>query len=117
MAAAPDPTSTRSGGPTTPRPRRRPLGRDYGGDPRSAELAESIAGHQRVISEHEGAMLREIAEFAGAEAWRGDGSLSMADWLVARLHVSRSRARRLVEASEKAERLPALSRSPLRRAA
>ena len=53
-------------------------------------------------------MLHEIAEFAGAEAWRGDGSLSMADWLVARLHVSGSRARRLVEAAEKVERLPAL---------
>ena len=92
----------------TKQPGTRPLGRDYGGDPRAALLAESIAGHQRVISEHEGAMLHEIAEFAGAEAWRGDGSLSMADWLVARLHVSGSRARRLVEAAEKVERLPAL---------
>ena len=92
----------------TKQPGTRPLGRDYGGDPRAALLAESIAGHQHVISEHEGAMLHEIAEFAGAEAWRGDGSLSMADWLVARLHVSGSRARRLVEAAEKVERLPAL---------
>ncbi len=121
MAAAPDPSSTATGGPTsatatkststtaTKHPRTRPLARDHGGGPRAAQLAESIAGHQRVISEHEGAMLREIAEFAGAEAWRGDGSLSMADWLVARLHVSGSRARRLVEAAERAERLPALS--------
>lgn len=54
-------------------------------------------------------MLSEIAEFDQAEAWRGDGSLSMADWLVARCHVSRSRARRLVEAAEKVEKLPALS--------
>ncbi len=103
-ASAPGP----SGGPTSPR-RSRPLCRDYGGDPRSAELADSIAGHQRVISEHEGAMLREIAEFAGAETWRGDGSLSMPDWLVAHCHVSRSRARTLVEAAEKVGELPALS--------
>ena len=52
----------RTGGATTSR-RTRPLSRDYGGDPRSAELAESIGRHQRVISEHEGAMLRDIAEF------------------------------------------------------
>ena len=41
--------------------RPRPLSRDYGKDARSAELAESMASHQRVISEHEGAMLRDIA--------------------------------------------------------
>jgi hypothetical protein len=102
--AASDSAPAPSGG-----PRRRPLSRDYGGDPRSAALAESIAGHQRVISEHEGAMLREIAEFARRESWRGDGALSMPDWLVARCRMSRSRARRLVEAAEKVERLPALS--------
>jgi hypothetical protein len=87
----------------------RPLCRDYGGDPRSAELAESIAGHVRVISEHEGAMLREVAEFDRAEAWRGDGSLSMRDWLVAHCHVSRSRARILVESARRTADLPALS--------
>ena len=100
-----------SGGPTPGRRSRsgRPLCRDYGGDPRSAELAESIARHQRVISEHEGAMLRAIAEFAGVEAWRGDGSLSMPDWLVAHCRVSRSRARKLVEAAERVDVLPALT--------
>ena len=54
-------------------------------------------------------MLREIAEFAGAEAWRGDGSLSMPDWLVAHCHVSRSRARKLSEAAARVGELPALS--------
>ena len=54
-------------------------------------------------------MLAEIAEFAGTEAWRGDGSLSMPDWLVAHCHVSRSRARKLVEAAERVGELPALS--------
>jgi Domain of unknown function (DUF222) len=72
-------------------------------------LAESIGRHQRVISEHEGAMLGDIAEFDRAEAWRGDGALSMRDWLVAHCHVSRARARTLVEAAGKAKDLPALS--------
>jgi hypothetical protein len=72
-------------------------------------LAESIERHQRVISEHEGAMLREIAEFDRTEAWRGDGSLSMRDWLVARLHVSRARSRTLVDAASKVHELPALA--------
>jgi len=72
-------------------------------------LAESIGRHQRVISEHEGAMLGDIAEFDRTEAWRGDGSLSMRDWLVAHCRVSRARARTLVEAAAKAHDLPALS--------
>ena len=94
--------SRRSGG-------ARPLCRDYGADARSAELASSIAGHVRVISEHEGAMLREIAEFDRTEAWRGDGALSMRDWLVAHCQLSRSRARTLVESARRGEDLPALS--------
>jgi hypothetical protein len=103
--------SARPAGPggATPSRRTRPLSRDYGNDARSAELAESIGGHQRVISEHEGAMLGDIAEFDRTEAWRGDGSLSMRDWLVARCHISRSHARTLVEASKKVKDLPALS--------
>jgi hypothetical protein len=54
-------------------------------------------------------MLGDIAEFDRAEAWRGDGALSMRDWLVARCHVSRARARTLVEAAGKIKDLPALS--------
>lgn len=54
-------------------------------------------------------MVREIAEFNGAESWRADGTLSMRDWLVARLHVSAARARRLVEAADHLPRFPALS--------
>ena len=68
-----------------------------------------MARHQRVISEHEGALVLEIAEFNGAECWRADAALSMTDWLVARLHVSHARARRLVEAAERLPLLPALS--------
>src|SRR5258708_39460684 len=106
--AAPAPQSARSGGPASAR-RTRPLSRDYGGDARSGELAESIGHHQRVISEHEGAMLRDIAEFDRKEAWRGDGALSMRDWLVARCRGSRGRARMLVDSAGKVEDLPALS--------
>jgi hypothetical protein len=109
-SAAPSVRPARPGG-ATPSRRTRPLSRDYGSDARSAELAESIGGHQRIISEHEGAMLRDIAEFDRTEAWRGDGSLSMRDWLVARCHISRARARTLVEASKRVEDLPALSRA------
>jgi hypothetical protein len=98
----------RSGG-AAPSRRTRPLSRDYGKDARSAELAESIGRHQRVISEHEAAMLDDIAEFDRTEAWRGDGALSMRDWLVAGCHISRARARTLVDAAAKKKDLPALS--------
>jgi hypothetical protein len=54
-------------------------------------------------------MLLDIAEFDHAEAWRGDGALSMRDWLIAHCHVSRARARTLVESAAKAIDLPALS--------
>ena len=83
--------------------------RDFVGDARAAELAESIAAHQQAISEHEGAMVQEIAEFNAAESWRADGALSMGDWLVARLRVSGARARRLVDAAAYLPQLPALS--------
>jgi len=54
-------------------------------------------------------MLLDIAEFDQKEAWRGDGSLSMRDWLIAQCHVSRARARTLVESAARAKDLPALS--------
>jgi len=88
--------------------RGRPLCRDFVGDGRATKLAESIAAHQQAISAHEGAMVREIAEFDGAESWRADGTLSMGDWLVARLHLSGARARRLVDAANRLPLLPAL---------
>jgi hypothetical protein len=54
-------------------------------------------------------MLLAIAEFDSKEAWRGDGALSMRDWLTAQCHVSRARARTLVESAAKARDLPALA--------
>jgi hypothetical protein len=88
--------------------RTRPLCRDHGGDPRSLELAASIERRQRTISEQEAAMIAEIAEYNANEAWRGDGSLSMRDWLVARCHTSPGRARTLVAAAEALGELPRL---------
>ena len=94
-----------NGGPAM---RTRPLCRDYGGDPRSLELAASIEAHQRAISQHEGAMLAEIAEFDRSEAWRGDGAFSMGAWLTARCHVGAGRSRTLVETAAKVDVLPRL---------
>src|SRR6202012_653745 len=51
----------------------------------------------------------DIAEFDRSEAWRGDGALSMRDWLVASCHISRARARTLVDAASREKELPALS--------
>jgi hypothetical protein len=92
----------------SPGPRTRPLCRDHGGDARSLELAASIERHQQEISRHEGAMLAEIAEYDRAEAWRGDGALSMQSWLTARCHVGSARARTLVAVAGKLDELPLL---------
>jgi hypothetical protein len=92
-----------------PRFRSRPLSRDCGGDARSAALAESMVAHQRAISAHHHAMLADIAEFSGTEAYRGDGALSMAAWLTDRCRVSAAQARTLVAVAEKMEELPQLS--------
>jgi uncharacterized membrane protein YgcG len=89
--------------------RTRPLSRDCGGDARSAALAESMVAHQRAISEHHGAMVSEIAEFCAAEAFRGDGALSMAAWLSDRCQLSAASARTLVVTAEKLGELPVLS--------
>ena len=89
--------------------RSRPLSRDRGGDERSAALADSMQAHQRAISAHHHGMLVDIAEFSHAEAFRGDGALSMAAWLTGRCHVSGAQARTLVAAAEKVGELPRLS--------
>jgi Domain of unknown function (DUF222) len=88
--------------------RRRPVARNYGRDERSLNLAASIEAHQREVSAHEAALIAEIAEFDAAEAWRGDGALSMRDWLVARCHVGSGRARTLVEAAAASAKHPRL---------
>ena len=69
------PPGTAHAPPRLTRLRTRPLSRDRGGDARSAALAESMEAHQRAISVHQDAMLRDIAEFSRTEAFRGDGAL------------------------------------------
>jgi Domain of unknown function (DUF222) len=90
------------------RPKHRPLARDHGGDARSHELVDALKVHQRSVSEHDGSILRAIHEFDRAEAWRGDGALSMKDWLVGHLRVGGGRAHTLVAASKHVEELPLL---------
>ena len=89
--------------------RARPKSRDFGGDPRSLELAHSIVARHEVISTNEGAMLREIAEYDRAEAWRGEGFLSMEAWLAGRCRISAGRARTLVSTARRTEDLPAMA--------
>jgi hypothetical protein len=72
-------------------------------------LAESLVAHQRAISVHQGAMVREIAEFSSSEAFRGDGAFSMAAWLTERCRVSAGLANTLVVTAEKLGGLPRLA--------
>jgi uncharacterized membrane protein YgcG len=67
-----------------------------------------MVAHQRAISVHQGAMVGEIAEFCAAEAFGGDGALSMAAWLSDRCRLSAASARTLVAAAEKLAGLPRL---------
>ncbi len=54
-------------------------------------------------------MLREIAEYDRAEAWRGEGFLSMEAWLAGRCRISAGRARTLVSTARRTEDLPAMA--------
>jgi Domain of unknown function (DUF222) len=89
--------------------RSRPLCRDHGVDARSQELAANMERRQREVTRLEAVMIAEVGEFDGAQAWRGDGALSMVSWLVARTHVGAARARLLVEAGAALGQLPKLS--------
>jgi hypothetical protein len=72
-------------------------------------LAGSIVERHQVISSNEGAMLREIAEFDRAESWRGEGFLSMRDWLVGRCRMGEARAKTLVTTAKRTEKLPVMA--------
>ncbi len=54
-------------------------------------------------------MLREIAEYDKGESWRGEGFLSMEDWLIGRCRMGHARARTLVSVARRTEHLPVLS--------
>jgi HNH endonuclease len=86
--------------------RRRPPCRDSGGDERSLELAERIADKSRSISALQQELLSDVAEFDRAEAWRGDGAVSMVAWLTERCAVSGATAKLWAQTAAKLESLP-----------
>ena len=53
--------------------------------------------------------LADIAEFDRAEAWRGDGSVSMVAWVTGQCGVSTSTARQWVRSAANLESLPCLA--------
>jgi len=89
--------------------RRRPPCRNFGGDARSQELALRIVGRSRQISALHREQLADIAEFDRAEAWRGDGSVSMVAWVTGQCGVSTSTARQWVRSAANLESLPCLA--------
>jgi hypothetical protein len=89
--------------------RRRPPCRNFGGDPRSQELAERIVGRAARISTLHREQLSDIAEFDRMESWRGDGAVSMIAWVTAQCGVSTSTARQWVRSATNLESLPCLA--------
>jgi len=89
--------------------RRRPPCRDSGGDERSKELALRIHERSRAISSLQQELFADVAEFDKAEAWRGDGAVSMATWLTERCGVSSATARLWTQTAAKLESLPHLT--------
>jgi hypothetical protein len=68
-----------------------------------------MAAHGRAISASHRALLGEIAEFDRAEAWRGDGAVSMAAWLTERCGVSGATAGIFVRTAARLSSLPHLA--------
>ena len=89
--------------------RRRPPCRNFGGDPRSQELAGRIVERSARISALLREQLSDIAEFDQAEGWRGDGAVSMIAWVTAQCGVSTSTARQWVRSALNLESLPCLA--------
>jgi hypothetical protein len=89
--------------------RRRPPCRNFGGDPRSQELAGRIVERAQRISALHREQLSDIAEFDQSESWRGDGAVSMIAWVTAQCGVSTSTARQWVRSAVNLESLPCLA--------
>ena len=83
--------------------------RASGGDERSKELADRIRECSRSISSMQRDLLADVAEFDQAEAWRGDGAVSMTAWLTERCAVSGATARVWTQTASKLESLPRLA--------
>jgi Domain of unknown function (DUF222) len=91
------------------RTRRRPPCRNFGADPRSAELATRMLTSGRALATLQHDFLTDVAEFDAAEAWRGDGAVSMAAWLTERLGVSGATARMWAQTAARLTELPELA--------
>ena len=89
--------------------RRRPPCRNFGGDPRSQELARRIVERAGRIATLHREQLSDIAEFDEAESWRGDGAVSMIGWVTAQCRVSSSTARQWVRSAFHLKSLPRLA--------
>src|SRR6201999_4105183 len=89
--------------------RRRPPCRNFGGDPRSKELATRMVERTGQISSLHREQLSDIAEFDRAESWRGDGATSMVTWVTAQCGVSTSTARQWVQVARNLQSLPCLA--------
>jgi len=89
--------------------RRRPPCRNFGGDPRSQELAGRIVERAQRISALHREQLSDIAAFDQTESWRGDGAVSMIAWVTAQCGVSTSTARQWVRSAINLESLPCLA--------
>jgi Domain of unknown function (DUF222)/HNH endonuclease len=89
--------------------RRRPPCRNFGGDPRSKELAGRIVEQARRIAALQREQLADIAEFDETESWRGDGAVSMIAWVTAQCRVSSSTARQWVRSGFNLKSLPCLA--------
>ena len=89
--------------------RRRPPCRNFGADPRSAELATRMLDHGRALASLQRDLLADIAEYDAAEAWRGDGAVSMAAWLTERLGVGPVTARIWAHTATRLAELPHLA--------
>jgi HNH endonuclease len=100
-----EPTGTKATGTS----RRRPPCRNFGGDPRSQELAGRIVARAGRISALHREQLADIAEFDRAEAWRGDGAVSMIAWVTGQCGVSTSTARQWCRSAMNLESLPCLA--------
>jgi hypothetical protein len=91
------------------RTRRRPPCRNFGGDPKSAELAARMLTLGRALATLQHEFLTDVAAFDAAEAWRGDGAVSMAAWLTERLGVSGATARMWAQTATRLTELPELA--------
>ncbi|MGH2792034.1 MAG: DUF222 domain-containing protein [Actinomycetota bacterium] len=78
-------------------------------DNRHAELTDAIEQMSAVRATLDRQLLALVLECERSEVWKVDGSASIVDWVALRMGLSRSAARRCVEAAHALEVLPAIA--------